>query len=359
MERTDAGSGAMTRLFPFIILLVMPSITEGHGRNSTSIRADVRKDEVRLVISAVVVDLLELTGTAMADWENQSSDGRKRILRQGSRLLLDRIRVVVNSESMPPAGAFTISLPDEESGPDRWLPANQQSVTIEVGYPLSGAPGELLFWANLVTGSKGRGFPAQILVRQGGELVLLPAGIGTGLPLAVSLDWNSSPEPVAERAGLSSAVAGWRNRAANAILVIGRGELSWRVFVPARLLIDALSLPRDAGIEALEELMAPHFSLSMDGEALEGATKSLQLFTMSAHDIAHGTSEPAVDWLGGMVELRLCFTLEAVPNEVQLRCSLIGNGIPVLYTSVVHKGEPPHYFLQGPDAPVLTWNATP
>ncbi|MEX0326241.1 MAG: hypothetical protein AB3N33_09165 [Puniceicoccaceae bacterium] len=349
----------MNRVLPFLILLVLPSLLEGHGRNSTSIRADVRKDEIRIAISAVVVDLLELTGTTVADWEKLSTDEQGQILRHGSGLLVERIRVVADGELLPPAGSFEINLPDEESGPDRWLPANQQSVSINVRHPLSSAPEDLVFWANFVTGSAGAGFPAQILLRQDGELLMLPAGIGIGLPLAVSLDWDALPEPLAERAGLSSSVAGWRNRPVNAILTLSPEEVGWRVFVPAKLLLEKLSLSRDSDTEMIKEFMASHFSLSIDGEPLERGTISFRTYSMSAHDIAHGRSEHPGDLFDGMVELRIGSTLEEIPDEIKLGSSLIGQGIEVLYTSVVHDGDPLQYFLQVPDVPVLTWNATP
>ncbi|MEX0331121.1 MAG: hypothetical protein AB3N64_06825 [Puniceicoccaceae bacterium] len=349
----------MNRVLPLLILLVLPSLLEGHGRNSTSIRADVRKDEVRIAINAVVVDLLELTGTTLADWESLSTDERGQILRHGSELLVGRIRVVADGELLPPAGSFEINLPDVESGPDRWLPANQQSVSIGVKHSLSSAPENLIFWANFVTGSKGGGFPAQIIIRQEGELLMLPAGIGIGLPLAVSLDWISRPVPVAEQTGLSSSVAGWRNRPVNAILTLGHEEMSWRVFIPARFLLEKLSLSREPDIETIKDFMASHFSLSIDGEPMERGSISLRTYSMSAHDIAHGASENPGDLHDGMVELRICSTLKEIPNEIQLVNSLLGQGIEVLYTSVVREGDSPQYFLQVPDAPVLTCNATP
>ena len=89
-------NGSMARVLTLIILLALPSLVDAHGRNSTSIRADVQEGGVRVVINAVVIDLLQLTGTSTADWEGLPLNEREGILRQGAGMMVARFRLVAD-----------------------------------------------------------------------------------------------------------------------------------------------------------------------------------------------------------------------------------------------------------------------
>jgi hypothetical protein len=352
-------NGSMARVLTLIILLALPSLVDAHGRNSTSIRADVQEGGVRVVINAVVIDLLQLTGTSTADWEGLPLNEREGILRQGAGMMVARFRLVADKTLLPSVKGVEINLPDVESGPGRWLPVNQQSVSIALDYTLTSAPGELVFWVNFVAGPSGAALPAQILVRQDGELLLLPVGIGMGMPLALAFDWEREPEPLAEQTRLGSAVSGWQNRPPNSFLEFSGKEVTWRVFVPYRLLLRGLSLSPDTGLDELESLLSSCFSMSVDGQSPGKRSFRLQAHAMSAHGIAHGSEAYKDDLLDAMLEIRISCTLADHPMEVDLACSLIGDSLPVLYTSILPANGPPQFFTLTSQSPTLNWRPTP
>jgi hypothetical protein len=324
-------NGSMARVLTLIILLALPSLVDAHGRNSTSIRADVQEGGVRVVINAVVIDLLQLTGTSTADWEGLPLNEREGILRQGAGMMVARFRLVADKTLLPSVKGVEINLPDVESGPGRWLPVNQQSVSIALDYTLTSAPGELVFWVNFVAGPSGAALPAQILVRQDGELLLLPVGIGMGMPLALAFDWEE----------------------------FSGKEVTWRVFVPYRLLLRGLSLSPDTGLDELESLLSSCFSMSVDGQSPGKRSFRLQAHAMSAHGIAHGSEAYKDDLLDAMLEIRISCTLADHPMEVDLACSLIGDSLPVLYTSILPANGPPQFFTLTSQSPTLNWRPTP
>ena len=66
------------------LMLAAPAEMPGHGRNSTTFRANVEDASVSIELQAVVLDLLQLAGISEVEWEESPESAREATLRLGA-----------------------------------------------------------------------------------------------------------------------------------------------------------------------------------------------------------------------------------------------------------------------------------
>lgn len=339
-----------------LLVLALPSLLLGHGRNSTSLRGYVGQDSVRIEAHAVVLDVLQLAGVSEADWRRLAGPDKLAVLERGGSVFGERFRLVLDGDRIVEADAFRVELPDIEAGPWRSMEAGQQAVVLNWSYSLPDPPGELVFWELFEPDAASPPVLAQLMIRQEGELVMLPAELGRGFLVRYPFNWKERQVPLAERTSLGSAVCGWRNRPPNSVLEIGPDGLAWHVFIPVRQLVEAFGLLPAVLGSAGPQTMAGWFSIKVDGAERAVGNPGLKFHPLSAHSLAHGDSTAWTGDLNGMAELVLRVPLDGPPRSLEAAVALPGEDPPAVYTALVVPGRPVEFFIQSTGTPTLEWS---
>ena len=237
---------------PGTLMAVMALSTQllpAHGRNTTAVRADIERDGGEIRIQAVVLDLLEVGNVNLADWNRLEWDSRKALLRECGMSMSRRFGLLTEEAGLLYPESVRVEVPDLEEGRQRSMTIDQQIIGICLRYDFACPPSGLIFAQEFRGGQPGESIPAQLLVYQSGELVLLPAQFGPGLPLLHRFNWQAPPADISKMSSLDGVVPDWRHRPASLRLVRDGSGLLARAYLP-------LNGVQVAGAAAAPELLS-------------------------------------------------------------------------------------------------------
>lgn len=330
----------------------------GHGRNSTYISADVYPDKAVVEINAVIVDLLAVGGMDVTDWEALPSPSKAEVLHEASRVLASRFLVFERACRLQPAGTATATIPDFNIPRMRHARPDQQGVRIVLKYDFSAPPEELTFWQAFDGGRTEDAIHTQISIRQKGEMVLLPAELGTGFLLQFPFDWSSEPEPIAHRKHLGSAVCSWHNRPATARLEILPGQVAWTIRLPVERFANRWERsPGNSTWPQLEQDLKSATTLRIGEErAPVPGEKSVRSFPMSASALVHDSEVGPLKPAGILVEIKHAVDTGKSKNSIHASTTLFNENCPLVYVEIVEEGRLAQSSVLTPENPILTWS---
>lgn len=203
-----------------------------HGRNTTAVRAEIEATGADITIRAVVLDLLQAGNLKPLDWERLEAEDRASLLRDCGFRMGRRFGLLAPGSGLLAPDSVIVEVSDLGEGSQRLMTTGQQQLAIRMRYTFDRAPEELIFAQEFSPAGSGDSILAQILVYRAGELVLLPAQFGPGLPLSCRFDWKEQPADISRMTSLDSVAPNWRNRPACLRLIRDGQQLLARAYIP-------------------------------------------------------------------------------------------------------------------------------
>jgi hypothetical protein len=224
---------------------------------------------------------------------------------------------------------------------------DQLSIGITLNYTFPEMPAELTFWQQFRDSDGAANVHAQLMIRREGELVMLPASLGSGMLVSFPFDWTTDPEPIAERKSLSAVVCGPDNRPSNAVLVFEDSSIDVRLHVPVPRNVREGELP-----DRFRERILSGVSLLVDGKSL-------------LPELVDGEKEePGSHHSNGLGDDRLIVIsfngqFEQPIHTVDFNVSPSALEIPFLYLSVLEFSKSSENFVLPAAKATYTWHSTP
>lgn len=328
----------VTQIFPVGVL--------AHGRNSSVVRADINETTGIIQIHAVLADLLEMGGIHLSSWEGFSGPQREKILNEQAAVLINSFQLIQDRhEFLRPQ---SINLEDaslSQPGRNR-MNIVQQAIQIELGYAFASPPEDLTFW--LLPGDNNHhGGHYQLMIRRRGELVMLPAEIGEGKLIRFPFNWETDPEPIAERDSLAGVVCGPQNRSASAVLNKKNDEVRLRVFVPL-----PGNLDRPEQVDRFIQQVRAGVSIKID--------ETLHIPFDSEWQVqSPGINPESRPEAGDLLMLIFFRKLSKPVCDLSISFSLPDLANPLLYLHITEPDQPEKRLALETDASTYAWQGSP
>jgi hypothetical protein len=234
----------------------------------------------------------------------------------------------------------------------------QKVVDIVLRVPHAEAPQSLTFWQ--LFGDRGVFHPihADLLVRQQGELLMLPPALSPGFPARLWFNWTTPPPPIAKMTSLAGVTPGWKNRPANARLRISPDIMVCALYLHVESIRQLPGAPEtaDDGSFATAELgrwLAGHLTLALDGEPLQPDYTLFHIVHADVYSFNSGRLPLPERTKTGIAELMLTYDVPTQGKTVGYRWNLYGDTLSMLLTEVNIDAHAGRAFALHADRPTL------
>jgi hypothetical protein len=302
-----------------LVVAAFPYGVEGHGRNPSVVRMDMRPESLNLAIEVVAVDLLGFIGMGLRQWNHLGAADQEARLFQAAEDLVNRIRVYGDEAALGLIGipridgiALNGDRPDRPAL-DQWL------IRIYFDYGYDNPPHRVSVWSQIYDAAHGDPIPFQFMVYREGELVLLPTEWSAGFALRVDCRWDEEAVSLSRLSALKSATSDWRNRLPYALLEVKEGLLHWTIRIPCPYLWNTKGL---SGAETdpvkWTEGLVSGLRIAAFGEGSEAVPARVRLIPLSGHGLLQDRKAEAFVPEQLQVEFSMSLPWEALPERVAI-----------------------------------------
>jgi len=334
------------------LAVLIPLTALSHGRNHSVIRADISESSGTVEISAVLKDLMELSGTSSMEWDALDNKGRTRLVRDSATLLAARFCIIQDQERILEPESVNLQIPDDETPDTLWMNPDQQSVGIQLAYSFCSAPARLTFMQWFDPSDRDLLHHVQLLIRQGGEMVMFPAALGKQSPTSFPFNWQAVPGNIADLVDLDTLICSLDNRPVSSVLRIDAGSIDYSVSIP----IGTIS-PEDRELSE-EKLLSQlkrirrSFNIMIDGTKIREEALSTDYFSGIKPDSAHSNVK---EQRAGFV---MSLNLDASPGTVSVISEDNNPQLFPVYCAIIENGDSVQFTTLNSHKTQIIWNGS-
>jgi hypothetical protein len=341
-----------------ILAYALASAAHGHGAAQTSIRLNVYETHMEAYLDVTIVDLVKMAGGDIANIFETASDGLRQFAVEYQGEVQKHFKLIDGvNQILIPSTAWA-EIPDFKDKSVQNLGIDQQRIEVVFGYVFETPPESIAVVFELGEDHHGDPVYADVVLRQGGEMTMLPEKVGPGFSLQFEFVWDEPVQPIHTLSDLSQAGIKWQNRPVLSYLHADEMQVTWAVVAPlsawGERAFDLSQMPSDLLAETLSE----GFALRSDEGTVERLRSTAKCFAIDTFDYRMGR-----EIFGGkpeetLVRLDMVFDTSSVASDLEAVCLDFPESSPRLFFSASVRGEEEVFHVLHPGADHFRWDPT-
>jgi hypothetical protein len=323
----------LNRLIVFALFCVCAQAAFGHGSAQTSVRLNVDTTGAEVRVELTMPDLMKMVGGGLsAQIESAPEDLRDFALEYQGEVQKHIKLVDATNQILSPTSAWA-QLPDFSAASVRNLGLEQQRIEVVLAYHFDRPPETLAVFFDLGQDHHGTPVYADCILRQQGEMTMLPAKLGPGFPLQFTFVWDEPIQPISELSDLQQASLGWRNRPVVSYLQADGERVTWTVMGPLSAWGEfAVDLSRMSDRQ-LAATLAERFVVRSADAPLERVAVHAARFPLNTFDYRMGRHVPRGQPDTTLLRLDMSFAADAEAEWLEAACLKFPDLSPRIFLS--------------------------
>ncbi|MDQ8194402.1 hypothetical protein QEH59_08190 [Coraliomargarita sp. SDUM461004] len=310
-----------------------------HGPAQTSVRMDVYEDRAEVRVDVTMPDLMKMAGDALAaEIESAPRNLREFAIEYQGEVQKHFKLIDDSNEVLLPTNVWA-QLPNFSDQSVQNLGIDQQRIEVVLAYALDTPPASLAVMFDIGQDHHGEPAYADCILRQRGEMIMLPAKVGPGFPIQFAFVWDEPLQPIHKLSSLEQASIGWENRPVVSYLQQDGARVRWSVIGPLSAWGESAYDYSRMSDHKLAQVLAAGFAIHEPTQALKRSNVAVARFPLSTFDYRRGRHVARGQPDATLVRLDMTFSMDAEAQWLEAACLRFPDLSPRLFLSAWLEGR--------------------